>query len=79
MRVLKKIAVVVQKDKSGNVILDSNGKEVTKRYTNFELEFEISGQLKTVPIQPVNFGEQQNRRNYQVLSLISVLKEESPF
>lgn len=55
------------------------GKELVKRFTNFYLEVEIEGQMKLIPIQPVNFGEKQNRRNYQILSLVAKKIEDSPF
>ena len=72
MRVLRNVKQVVS---------TVEGKEVTKNYTNFYIEVEIEGNLKLIPIQPVNFGEKQNRRNYQVLSLVAteIKKEDMPF
>ena len=55
------------------------GKEVTKRFTNFYIEIEVEGNKKLIPVQPVNFGEKQNRRNYQLLSMISTKIEKLPF
>jgi len=53
------------------VEIEKNGEK--KRYTNFLIEVEVNGNVVTVPIQPVNFGEQQNRRNYNTLSLCATL------
>jgi len=55
------------------------GKEVVKRFTNFYIEIEVEGNKKLIPIQPVNFGEKQNRRNYQVLSMIATKIDKLPF
>lgn len=55
------------------------GKEVTKRFTNFYIEIEVEGNKKLIPVQPVNFGEKQNRRNYQLLSMIATKIDNLPF
>lgn len=38
-----------------------------KRYTNFVLRIPIGNHYVDVPIQPVNFGEKDNRKNYTLL------------
>lgn len=61
------------------VVQTVEGKEIKKRFTNFYIEIEIEGNKKLIPVQPVNFGEKQNRRNYQLLSMISTKIEKLPF
>ena len=72
MRLFKKINTKEVKE---------DGKTITKHYTNFYLEVEMEGQKKKIAIQPVNFGKDQNRKNYNVLSMCSELlkDEENPF
>lgn len=55
------------------------GKEVVKRFTNFYIEIEVEGNKKLIPVQPVNFGEKQNRRNYQLLSIVATKIDKMPF
>lgn len=47
----------------------------TKRYTNFKLRIEIGNRYIDVPIRPVDFGKESNRKNYTLL--ISVADKET--
>lgn len=49
-----------------------------KRYTNFVLRIPMGNHYVDIPIQPVNFGEKENRKNYTLL-LASAEKSEAPF
>lgn len=55
-----------------------NEKGEIKRYTNFVLRISLGNHYVDVPIQPVNFGERENRKNYTLL-LSASEKEGSPF
>lgn len=68
MKLLKEIKEVNGKDE--------NGKDMIKRFTNFKLVVEVEGNEIEVPIQPVNFGNKQNRKYYQILSMVSHFKNE---
>lgn len=46
-----------------------------KRYTNFKLRIQIGNRYTDVPIRPVDFGKESNRKNYTLL--ISVADNES--
>lgn len=47
----------------------------TKRYTNFKLRINIGNRYVDVPIRPVDFGQDANRKNYTML--ISVADQEN--
>lgn len=47
-------------------VIDTKTQQV-KRYTNFVLRIAIGNHHVDVPIQPVNFGEKDNRKNYTLL------------
>lgn len=76
---LVKVIKKVPRKVDGIVQLDENGKELYNSFTNFELEIEVNGNIVNVPIQPVNFGEKQNRWAYSVLSLSAIEKGSDPF
>lgn len=47
----------------------------TKRFTNFKLRINIGNRYVDVPIRPVDFGKESNRKNYTML--ISVADTET--
>lgn len=72
-----KLFKVIKKVESKEIGKD--GKPLVKSYTNFYLKFYIGENLVSVPIQPVNFGEYSNRKNYNLLSLLAVTEDDEPF
>lgn len=76
---LVKVIKKVPRKVNGVVQLDEKGNELMNSFTNFELEIEVNGNVVNVPIQPVNFGEKQNRWAYSVLSLSAIDKGSEPF
>ena len=48
----------------------------TKRYTNFKLRINIGNRYVDVPIRPVDFGQEANRKNYTML--LSVADPDTP-
>lgn len=69
---------LLKEDPTG-ILEDEKGNELMNSFTNFELEIEVNGNIVNVPIQPVNFGEKQNRWAYSVLSLSAIDKGSEPF
>ncbi|MEM0173117.1 MAG: hypothetical protein QXI16_01260 [Sulfolobaceae archaeon] len=76
---LVKIIKKVPRKINGIEQVDDNGSVLMNSFTNFELEIEVNGNIVNVPIQPVNFGEKQNRWAYSVLSLSAIEKGSEPF
>lgn len=46
----------------------------TKRYTNFKLRIQIGNRYIDVPIRPVDFGQDSNRKNYTMLISVADLE-----
>ena len=68
MKLYKKINKVVSK-KDNVVLKDDKGNDIYRTFTNFYVEIQVNDNTILIPIQPVNFGESSNRRNYSLLSM----------
>lgn len=46
----------------------------TKRYTNFKIRIQVGNRYMDIPIRPVDFGQDSNRKNYTLLISVADLE-----